>query len=1132
MKLRNRRLLLLAAASVALPLSASAQHVSAPVIFQWFESSWKTMEKRTADHFMSGYGAIWTPPPGRALYDDQGGGIGYNLYDRFDLGKAGDTTLYGTEKGYRSLIDQVHRANGDVYVDYIHHHVGSWDVPGYNGWGGWIPAPGAQVQDRSDYPGFEISDPYVGANSFNPNYRNLAGHRDTYPDAPPVNDGNTPQYQYQYRLAHLLTIDLTSNRSFVRNPVPGNPGNIRQAAGAWAIGTSTLLPNGKPGASTVMRQANTPDANNARFYPDNSLPGITVTDPATGGGSYTIYPFNKNTPLAGDATSETNAGYMMRYAQWLVNEVGVDGLRIDAARHVPYGQTGDAYNPANLNMPALVDRATFRQSTRTNLDGTQRTVFNFQEVFSGDQNLLQTFTRKDINPNTPNVVGGNRDVLDFPMWFAMRGNFTTNGARNNWYNVRFASQDNHDDGQANNGSQSIGFVINHDDGKGNINDQANDYIALDNVAHAWILMRPGNAYVYFKANEFDRTGNSTFFLKDGRGDALGGLYGNIVTKLVDIRNTHGRGNFQERWIDPGGSSAVYVFERLGSAVVGLNIGYNAGSTSRTVNTSFPSGTRLVELTGNWQDPSGTVPQTITVDGSGQATITIPWNNGANGNKGYVIYGLPQPHGALSLGNVSQTIAGETPTAATNGTARLASIDVITGNSFTATLNTTKVTLSDGFHDSYADGDAAYLRLDGGVDLNGNGTVDFRSTATADATRYGFENFTTTNDPGYDPNPSISGNGSYSQVINTTGLSEGYHYLTARAFRHKGTVEQEVFRDFKKVIYIDRLPPTSAVSSFASTGGNSQNRDVQVRSTDLTADSVHLFLNLPAALTDAQVLAMVNAGNKGSQIDRDLFSRGFTGVASGNNVITSVTYEITGNYSVQRFPGQLVTTTLGAGLGDTNLSNTYTGSDVSGAGGFEELLYSLNTQFNPAGDLNGDGRIDNIDLYQLPGRYQSVGATSAQTEARNAVLRRGDVTGNYVSAASAADIDQSYQNLGSTLWKFDFDADGGGADQSDIDTLVHVILHSEYGDATLDGSVNSADFNLLASNFGAPSGRGWATGDFSGDTAVNSADFNLLATNFGFVYTDGAFALPGGAVPEPALAGLFALSAMGFRRRRA
>ena len=106
------------------------------------------MERRTPDLFMAGYGSIWTAPPGRALYDDQGGGIGYNIYDRFDLGKANDPTLYGTETGYRALINAAHRMNGDVYVDFVDHHVGSWDVPGYTGSNGWSPDPAKMCRAR------------------------------------------------------------------------------------------------------------------------------------------------------------------------------------------------------------------------------------------------------------------------------------------------------------------------------------------------------------------------------------------------------------------------------------------------------------------------------------------------------------------------------------------------------------------------------------------------------------------------------------------------------------------------------------------------------------------------------------------------------------------------------------------------------------------------------------------------------------------------------------------------------------------------------------------------------------------------------------------------------------------------
>ena len=49
-------------------------------------------------------------------------------------------------------------------------------------------------------------------------------------------------------------------------------------------------------------------------------------------------------------------------------------------------------------------------------------------------------------------------------------------------------------------------------------------------------------------------------------------------------------------------------------------------------------------------------------------------------------------GSLSLTNVASVLAGATPTAANNGTARLANIDVVTGNSFSVHLGTTPVTL--------------------------------------------------------------------------------------------------------------------------------------------------------------------------------------------------------------------------------------------------------------------------------------------------------------------------------------------------------------------------------------------------------------------------------------------------------
>ncbi len=1089
--------LLLAA---ALPCPAAAQNVSAPVILQWFESSWDTIERRTADFHAAGYGGLWTPPPGRALYTEAGGGIGYDIYDRFDLGGPRDTTLYGTELGYRRVIREAQRTGGSVYVDYVHHHVGSFDLfPGNS--------PGPYVQDRYDYPGFELS---------------LPGQQDgdTYraPSDAPQGD---PAFEYQFRLARLVTLNFTASNpnEFVRNPVPGFAANVPQAADAWAVPTATTDAAGRAIPSTILRQANTPTEANRRFYPDQDGPARTVVD---GGVAYTVYDFNTADPTAGDPVAEGVGETMMRYAQWLVQDVGVDGLRVDAARHVPLGAGGDPYNPTQVDVPRLVDRAVAGANPRTNLDGTARSVFQFQEVFNGDPNFLQTFVRTSAAPG--DTTDPNRDVLDFPMWYAMRENLSANAGSNNWYNIRNASQDARDDGLANNGSQSIGFVGNHDEGG----------VHLSNVAHAWILTRPGNAYVYLRGNDFDRTGNTQFFLKDGRGDALGGQYGSIITDLVEIRNAYGRGDFQERWIDGGGSggfSNVYAYEREGSMLVGLSSDTTgAGITSfdeRTMGSSFAPGTRLIELTGNAADsevdPLGQIPELVTVGSGGSVTMRIPRNQNVNGGthgRGYVMYGLPRPVGTVGISAVAQTIAGETPTPATNSSARLSAIDVVTADAFTLSLDTEKVVLADGFHDTFADGASALFRFNEGMDLNGNGQVDYASSAAANATRYGFEAFTTVNEPGYDPDPAQSGAGRYAQAIDATELAEGYHYVTVRAFRNQGAGESEVFTDFRQTIYVDRLPPEASLAGFEEIGGVADARDLLIRSDDLTADSVDVLWNLPAGLDDSEVLALVSGSTAAEQIDRDLFSFQAADVMSGNLVATVVTTEITGNRSIRRIPGLAAATSIGRGLGDLDFDGGFTAADVEA---FETVVLSRDEQFNPAGDLDGDGLVNTADMLGLRGTLTAGGAGPTVEAAVTGMLRRrADLSGS--GGAGPADIDLlrgRIVNPGLSVdrWTDDINADGV-LDAGDLTSLVEGLFETRFGDLDLDGTVGQGDLETLVSGYGATGG--WAPGNVTLDTAVGLADLSELLAGY-----EGPAGLDLGDRPNLDVAGVVALRDAGM-----
>ena len=475
------------------------------------------------------------------------------------------------------------------------------------------------------------------------------------------------------------------------------------------------------------------------------------------------------------------------------------------------------------------------------------------------------------------------------------------------------------------------------------------------------------------------------------------------------------------------------------------------------------------------DPTDVIPDTIKVDATGKVNLKIPSNNG-NGH-GYLIYGVAGPQGTLSLANrgTAQVLAGATPTQANNGTARLATIDVVTSTSFTVQLNTTPVSLKDPdnagqfVRDVHADGDLAMIRVDESLNVNGVAGID---NTTLGSAAYGFENFTTTNTPGFVWSSGTNvgtGSGTFAQTIDTTQFSEGRHYITVRAFRHRnagtgGDGGPSVFTDFKRTIYVDRLPPESALVSFAPLdASNPNNRDMIVRSMDGTANSMHYFLDLPATTSNSTILSMVGAGSQATYYDHD-FLRTYSGVTSGNHVVTVVTYEPTGNFNIQRFPGLLTQTSIGLGFGDMNSSGAYTTTDIRCSGAcsnnsVEDVLYSQNVKFRAAFDVNGDGLGDNRDLFALGNELVSRGANQTVLNSyTDLLLKRGDLTGN--GTTDSADMTSLYSSFGNVTWLADLNVDGA-VNSTDVQTMITQIFRTVAGDFNLDGSVDGADYARLA-----------------------------------------------------------------------
>jgi hypothetical protein len=105
-----------------------------------------------------------------------------------------------------------------------------------------------------------------------------------------------------------------------------------------------------------------------------------------------------------------------------------------------------------------------------------------------------------------------------------------------------------------------------------------------------------------------------------------------------------------------------------------------------------------------------------------------------------------------------------------------------------------------------------------------------------------------------------------------------------------------------------------------------------------------------------------------------------------------------------------------------------------------------------------------------------------------VCPRGDV--NLDGVVNAADIDAIYAHFGAlatSQWKVA--PDNNPVAQEDVTYELQNILHTNYGDANLDGKTDFVDFQTLLNHWQAKGG--WACGDFNGDGVIDFLDFQML-----------------------------------------
>jgi len=915
---------LLSAATLSLLAGAACAQDQYPPMLQWFELEWRDMEHRIPDFFMAGYGSTWLPPISRAVAPNSAKSPGYDPLDLFNLGGgATGNTTYGSEDDLKAAVAEFHGANAVVYIDLIMNHAGFRRADeGFHIEGGYVGLWANPPAGRGLIPTDDWGD-------FNNSFTNAGYLQST--------DPNGSLYDlHRGDLVALCDIDQSSNNMLIRNPTTiGDPQNIP--------------------AGTLR---NIPDPDNARFYPDTNLAPETITNPGTfrnpGSQQYTRFPWNPFNVMNGDPIPENASEFLIRHTRWLASEIGIDGFRLDASKHIPTTFWDKDWDNAVYN-------------AWTHPSGTNVTAYSFGEAVSGNGFIYDQYIRKPNNNNRQGDTWGNRDALDLTGSGQLR-DLNNAGGFGSWQNVLNNHLDNEDG--FNDGTLGVNHVFSHDNGSVGDGGSLPPEPTTRQMAlpmNAYVMLRPGQGLIYQNERGISRP-SGNFSPRNGVPLALGrdrasGMTDDTITTLVQLANEVGRGDIDvTSYSDPINPNIddVFVFERRKSggpanALIAVSDRRDPGFQTRDVNTNFAPGTRLHEQTGNAADPSidptSQIPEVITVGANGRINVTVPNNvsSAASHEKGFVVYTPALPTGTLTITNVTGQLPSELPFLPIYKK-RINSIDIVEGATFDIELVTTQTDALDpntddnalfkinqGYKDFNANGSVDFPV--GLQDFNSNGVLEFPSEQTITG---GFEQFITQHEPLFG---SGDAQGTYRQTIDTSMLDDGLNYITVNAFRHRDDGGDPIFRQFRKVIYLDnQLPGIEFVD--APAGLNSGAATFEFRATDRTTINVVAMANLDPGIDAVEFGRTRPSATRNDRYD---WEYSFLGLQHGSNTITVVAYEESGK-------GNAVTHTFFVNLcpADVNQDGSVSPAD------FSAWVAAFNTQASGC-DQNNDGMCSPADF---------------------------------------------------------------------------------------------------------------------------------------------------------------------------
>lgn len=509
-------------------------------MLQYFNTSWKEMADKMPELAEAGYSSLWIPPPTKG---SGGLSVGYDLFDPFDLGGRSQrgtvTTRYGTEAELLNMIEVAHRFGIRVYADNIMNHR-AFDVPAYN-----------ESTSEKVYPGMVPEDFHLRRTE-DGFYRKWDNCRD-WTDA--------------WQVMHLGLSDLID----IAHENPNQNHGLTE--GSWNPKPSFVRHPDHPEFYDRMPNTNVPPALwNPWDWSGNTNANIYIRFGTNNGLTTNMiaqYP---------DFFKEDVGGYLVRGVRWIMDTTKLDGLRLDAVKHVPdyfFGAYNDDPNPAGYC-------------------GNAQWQFNISHGFSDWSNHRDSNFNTEIPRDDALLFG---EHLGSPPGY---GGYWSTGMR---------LVDNDLRSQLNNRLGSIWDGLNGYDQPGwggfapslgvmHAQSHDNDYASRRELQHAFYFLREGLGLLYTDGNfhaetlgesggAFPRWANTSFLGQWGDNRVPNLLYCHEQFARGYQRGVYSDGDYVawERldWRQAGSTAADHV-----TMLVMLNDNYSAGQARDIrANVSFP-----------------------------------------------------------------------------------------------------------------------------------------------------------------------------------------------------------------------------------------------------------------------------------------------------------------------------------------------------------------------------------------------------------------------------------------------------------------------------------------------------------------------------------------------------------------